>query len=224
MCSLIAHVEGGKVVRVQGDPDHPYTAGFACGKVNRDADLVNSPERVGTPLKRTGPKGSGQFKPVTWDEALDDIAAKWQAIVAQSGPLALLGYAYSAHQGLMNRGLVNGLFHALGTSRLTAGTVCDSCCETAWDMTLGPVGGADPESVAEADLIISWGCDLKAVNVHFWQKAEQRQKQGVKLIVIDPRRTRTAQSADWHIPIRIGTDAALAIGIVHILVRDGKCD
>ena len=112
----------------------------------------------------------------------------------------------------------------MGTSRLTAGTVCDSCCETAWYATLGPVGGADPESVAESDLIISWGCDLKAVNVHFWQKAEQRQKQGVKLIVIDPRRTRTAQSADWHIPIRIGTDAALAIGIVHILVRDGKCD
>ena len=136
----------------------------------------------------------------------------------------MLGYAYSAHQGQINRHLVNGMFHAMGTSRLMAGTVCDSCCETAWDMTLGPVGGADPETVAQSDLIISWGCDLKAVNVHFWQKAEQRQKQGVKVIVIDPRRTRTAQSADWHIPIRIGTDAALAIGIVHILVRDGICD
>src|SRR5882757_1814313 len=224
MCSLIAHVEDGKIVRVQGDPDHPYTAGFACGKVNRDADLVNSPERIETPLRRIGPKGSGRFKPITWDEALDEIAAKWQAIIAESGPLAVLGYAYSAHQGLMNRGLVNGLFHALGSSRLQAGTVCDTCCETAWDMTLGPVGGADPESVAQADLIISWGCDLKAVNVHFWQKAEQRQKQGVKIIVIDPRRTRTAQSADWHLPIKIGTDAALAIGIVHILVRDRRCD
>ena len=118
MCSLIAHVEDGKIVRVQGDPDHPYTAGFACGKVNRDADLVNSPERIKTPLRRTGPKGSGQFTPITWDQALDEITAKWKAIIAESGPLALLGYAYSAHQGLMNRGLVNGLFHALGASRL----------------------------------------------------------------------------------------------------------
>src|SRR5581483_11306621 len=109
-------------------------------------------------------------------------------------------------------------------SRLSAGTVCDSCCEEAWDATLGPVGGADPEMVVHSDLIIAWGCDLKAVNVHFWQKAEQRQRAGAKIIVIDPRRTRTAESADWYIPIRIGTDAALAIGLVHILVRDHKHD
>jgi anaerobic selenocysteine-containing dehydrogenase len=225
MCSLIAHVEDGKVVRVQGDPDHPYTAGFACGKVNRDADLVNSPERVGTPLKRTGPKGSGQFKPITWDEALDEIAAKWKTIVEQSGPLALLGYAYSAHQGLMNRGLVNGLFHALGASRLQAGTVCDTCCETAWDMTLGPVGGADPEDVVHSDLVISWGADLAATNVHFWALAEaQRKQRGVPIVVIDPRRTRSAKAADLYLPIRIGTDAALALGLMHILVRDKLAD
>jgi anaerobic selenocysteine-containing dehydrogenase len=224
MCSLLAQVDNGRLIKVSGDPEQPYTAGFACAKVNRDAELVYAPNRIKTPLRRTGPKGSGTFEPITWTAALDEIEQRWKAIIAQDGPLALLGYAYSAHQGQINRRLVNGLFHAMGTSRLTAGTVCDSCCETAWDLTLGPVGGADPESVAEADLIISWGCDLKAVNVHFWQKAEQRQKQGVKIIVIDPRRTRTAQSADWHIPIKIGTDAALAIGIVHILVRDGKCD
>jgi anaerobic selenocysteine-containing dehydrogenase len=166
MCSLIASVDDGKVVRVQGDPDHPYTAGFACGKVNRDADLVNSPERIATPLKRTGPKGSGQFKAIDWDEALDEITTKWKAIIAESGPLALLGYAYSAHQGLMNRGLVNGLFHALGSSRLQAGTVCDTCCEEAWNVTVGPVGGADPEDVVHSDLVISWGADLAANNVH----------------------------------------------------------
>lgn len=221
MCSLIAHVEDGKVVRIQGDPDQPYTAGFACGKVNRDADLVNSPERIKTPLKRTGSKGSGQFKAITWDEALDEIAAKWKAVIQESGPLALLGYAYSAHQGLMNRGLVNGLFHALGSSRLQAGTVCDTCCETAWDMTLGPVGGADPEDVVHSDLVISWGADLAATNVHFWALAEeQRKKRGIKIVVIDPRRTRSAKAADLYLPIRIGTDAALALGIMHILVRD----
>jgi anaerobic selenocysteine-containing dehydrogenase len=222
MCSLIAHVADGKVVRVQGDPDHPYTAGFACGKVNRDADLVNSPERVATPLRRSGPKGSGQFTPITWDAALDEITARWKAIIAESGPLALLGYAYSAHQGLLNRGLVLGLFHALGTSRLQAGTVCDTCCEEAWNVTVGPVGGADPESVVHSDLVISWGADLAATNVHFWALAEeQRKKRGMPVVVIDPRRTRSAKQADLYLPIRIGTDAALALGLMHILVRDG---
>ena len=222
MCSLIAHVDNGKVVRIQGDPDQPYTAGFACGKVNRDSDLVNSSERIATPLRRTGPKGSGQFEPITWDQALDEIAVRWKSIIKESGPLAILGYAYSAHQGLMNRGLVNGLFHALGTSRLQAGTVCDTCCETAWEMTVGPVGGADPESVIYSDLMISWGADLAATNVHFWALAEsQRKKTGMPIVVIDPRRTRSARAADLYLPIRIGTDAALALGVMHILVRDG---
>lgn len=225
MCSLIAHVDNGKVVRVQGDPDHPYTAGFACGKVNRDADLVNSPERIATPLRRTGPKGSGQFAAITWDEALDEIADRWKAIIAESGPEAILGYAYSAHQGLMNRGLVGGLFHALGTSRLQAGTVCDTCCETAWEITVGPVGGADPESVVHSDLVVSWGADLAATNVHFWALAEaQKKNRGMPIVVIDPRRTRSAKAADLYLPIRIGTDAALALGVMHILVRDGHAD
>ena len=225
MCSLIASVEDGKVVRVQGDPDHPYTAGFACGKVNRDADLVNSPERIATPLKRTGPKGSGQFEPITWDEALDEITSKWKAIIAESGPQAILGYAYSAHQGLMNRGLVNGLFHALGTSRLQAGTVCDTCCEEAWNFTVGPVGGADPEDVVHSDLVISWGADLAATNVHFWSLVEHTRKtRALPVVVIDPRRTRSAKAADLYLPIRIGTDAALALGVMHILVRDKLAD
>jgi anaerobic selenocysteine-containing dehydrogenase len=225
MCSLIAHVEDGKVVRVQGDPDHPYTAGFACGKVNRDADLVNSPERIERPLKRTGAKGAGKFTPISWDEALDEIAAKWQTIIGESGPLALLGYAYSAHQGLLNRGLVNGLFHALGSSRLQAGTVCDTCCEEAWNVTVGPIGGADPEDVVHSDLVISWGADLAATNVHFWALYEtQKKTRGVPIIVIDPRRTRSAKAADLYLPIRIGTDAALALGVMHILARDKRAD
>ena len=226
MCSLIAHVEDGKVVRIQGDPDHPYTAGFACGKVNRDADLVNSPERIATPLKRTGPKGSGQFKPITWDEALDEIAAKWKAIIEESGPLALLGYAYSAHQGLMNRGLVNGLFHALGhlapagrhgVRHLLRGRPGTSRSAR----SAAPI----PKSVVHSDLVISWGADLAATNVHFWALDEaQRKKRGVPIVVIDPRRTRSAKAADLYLPIRIGTDAALALGVMHILVRDKLAD
>jgi anaerobic selenocysteine-containing dehydrogenase len=224
MCSLLAYVEGGRITRIDGDPDHPFTAGFACAKVNRDAELVHSPERLVTPLRRVGAKGEGKFAPIGWDEALDEIVARWQAIIAEFGPRALLGYAYSAHQGQMNRGLVNGFFHALGTSRLRAGTVCDTCCETAWDMTVGPIGGADPESVVHSDLVVSWGADLVATNVHFWAKLEAVRKRGTQLVVIDPRRSRTARRADWHLPIRIGTDAALALGVMHILVRDGLCD
>ncbi len=224
MCSLIAHVDNGRVVKIEGDPNHPLTAGFACGKVNRDHELVHSPERLKTPLRRTGPKGSGQFEPITWDQALDEITTKWRAIIAESGPQAILGYAYSAHQGLMNRGLTNGMFHALGTSRLNAGTVCDSCSDAAWEHTVGPVAGADPESVVESDLVVGWGSDLHATNVHLWALIEKARARGVKLVVIDPRRTRAARAADLYLPIRIGTDAALALGVMHILARDGLVD
>jgi anaerobic selenocysteine-containing dehydrogenase len=223
-CSLLIKVEDGQVIEVRGDPKHPFTAGFACAKTNRDAELINSPERLSVPLRRMGRKGEGKFIPITWDQALDEIADRWCAISEESGPLAILGYAYSAHTGLMNRGLVNGLFHALGASRLEAGTVCDSCAIEAWNATLGPVGGADPECIVDSDLLISWGCDLVTTNVHFWAKIVQERKRGLKVIVIDPRRSRTAVSADWHIPIRVGTDAALALGVMHILVRDGLCD
>jgi anaerobic selenocysteine-containing dehydrogenase len=224
MCSLLAHVEDGRVLRIEGDPDQPFTAGFACAKVNRDAELVHSPERIATPLRRLGAKGEGRFAPISWDAALDEITSRWKSIIAESGPLALLGYCYSSHQGQMNRGLPNGLFHAMGVSRMWAGTVCDSCMEAAWDATVGPIGGADPESVAESDLVICWGADLFATNVHFWAKLEAVRRRGVPFVVIDPRRTRSAQNADWHIPIRIGTDAALALGVMHILVRDKLCD
>jgi anaerobic selenocysteine-containing dehydrogenase len=224
MCSLLAEVEGGRIRRIKGDPEQPFTAGFACAKVGRDAELVHSPHRIRTPLKRVGAKGEGRFSPIGWDEALDEIEHRWKTIIAESGPLALLGYAYSAHQGQMNRGLMLGLFHALGTSRLIAGTVCDSCCETAWEMTVGAVGGTDPETVADSDLIIAWGADLAATNVHFWAKVEAAQRRGVPFVAIDPRKTRAARLADRHLQLRIGSDAALALGLMHILTRDGLVD
>ena len=179
-CALRVTVQDGRAIKVQGDPDHPTTHGALCTKVSRYTERSYHAERVLHPLRRVGRKGEGRFERVSWDEALDEIATKWKAIIAESGPLALLGYAYSAHQGLMNRGLVNGLFHALGSSRLQAGTVCDTCCEASWDVTVGPVGGADPESVVHSDLVIAWGADLAATNVHFWALAEeQRKKRGV---------------------------------------------
>jgi len=133
----------------------------------------------------------------------------------------LLGYCYSAHQGQFNRGLPLALFDALGATRLIAGTVCDSCADEAWASTVGPVGGADPESLEACDLIISWGADLVTTNVHFWAKAQTARRNGATLIAIDPYRSRTAAQSDWHIQPRIGSDAALALGIMHILDRDG---
>lgn len=225
MCSFLAHVEDGRLVRVQGDPAQPFTAGFVCAKVSREHELVHSPDRIVHPLRRSGPKGTGTFVPVSWDQAIDELVERWGAIMREDGPLAILGYCYSAHQGQFNRWLPMALFHALGTTRLLPGTVCDTCADTAWDSVLGPVGGADPESVTDSDLVIAWSTDLVTTNVHFWAKVEQaRRRARVMLVVIDPRRSRTAVRADWHLAPRIGTDAALALGLMHVLARDGLCD
>lgn len=224
MCSLLAHVEDGRLARVEGDPAHPFTAGFLCAKVSREPEWVHSPERVATPLRRTGAKGEGRFRAVSWDEALDELVRRWRTIMSEDGPLAILGYCYSAHQGQLNRWLPMGLFHALGTTRLIPGTVCDSAADAGWDAALGSVGGADPESIVDSDLILAWGADLVTTNVHLWARVEACRRAGVELIVIDPRRSRTARHADWHLPVRVDTDAALALGLMHVLVRDGLAD
>jgi anaerobic selenocysteine-containing dehydrogenase len=161
---------------------------------------------------------------MTWDEALDEIVGRWRAIMREDGPEAMLGYAYSAHQGQINRGLLLGLFHALGTTRLQAGTVCDTCAEAGWDAACGSVGGADPETVVHSDLIIAWGADLLTTNVHIWSFVERARKARAQLVVIEPRRSRTAARADWHLRVNVGTDAALALGVMHVLARDGLCD
>jgi len=223
-CSLLAHVEDGRLTRLTGDPEHVFTAGFACAKVNRDHEALYSPDRVLTPLRRTGRKGEGKFQPIPWERALDEITTRWRQIFREDGPLALLGYAYSAHQGQLSRGLILGLFHALGSTRLLAGTVCDTCAEAGWDAACGSVGGTDPEQVAQSDLIVAWGADLLTTNVHIWPFVERARHRGAKLIVIEPRRSRTAERADWHLRVNVGTDAALALGVMHVLARDGLCD
>ena len=225
MCSLLAHVENGRLVRIQGDPAQPFTAGFVCAKVSREHELVHSQDRIVEPLVRSGTKGTGSFAAATWDDALDEIVDRWRAIIREHGPLAILGYSYSAHQGQLNRWLPMALFHALGATRLLAGTVCDSCADAGWEAALGPVGGADPESVVHSDLVIAWSADLVTTNVHFFALIDRvRRQAGAKLVVIDPRRSRTAARADWHLAPRIGTDGALALGVMHVLARDGLCD
>jgi anaerobic selenocysteine-containing dehydrogenase len=223
-CSVLATVEDDRVVRTVGDPDHPFTQGFLCGKVNRYAERVHSPHRILTPLRRVGPKGDGAFTPISWHEALDEIATRWQDIIAQHGGQAIAGYAYSAHQGLVNRNFTQALFHALGATRVNAAAVCDTCNGEAWELTLGAQMGTDPERVQDADLIISWGANLDSTNVHLLPFIQRAQERGAKLVVIDVWRTRTARHADWFIPIRVGTDTALALGIAHVLQRDGLID
>jgi anaerobic selenocysteine-containing dehydrogenase len=223
-CSMLATVRDGRLLRVQGDPDHPFTRGFLCGKVNRYSERVYSPARLTTPLRRTGAKGSGTFAPLSWDEALEEIAGRWQAIIREFGGEALLGWAYSGSVGLVNRNLPRALFHALGASRLIAGTVCDSACETAWDYTLGDTPGTDPESVERSDLIICWGANVVTTNVHLVPFIDRARANGAELIVIDPYRTRTARRADRHLMPRVGSDAALALGLMHVIAREGLHD
>jgi anaerobic selenocysteine-containing dehydrogenase len=222
-CSVLVTVQNGRVLHTVGDPEHPFTRGFLCGKVGRYAERVHSPERLLTPLRRTGAKGEGQFAPITWGEALDEIVHRWQAIIAEHGGEAIAGYAYSAHQGIVNRNFTQALFHALGGTRVNAGTVCDTCCGSAWELTVGS-GGTDPERVPESDLILSWGANLDSTNVHLLPFVDMARQRGAQLIVIDVWRTRTARRADWFIPIRVGTDAALALGLAHVLQREGLID
>jgi anaerobic selenocysteine-containing dehydrogenase len=224
LCSMIATVSDGRLIKLAGDPQHPFTRGFLCGKVNRYPERVYSPERLLSPLRRVGPKGAGEFVPVTWDDALDEIVRRWREVIGTYGAEALLGYTYSGHMGVVNRNTAQALFHALGASRMIAGTVCDSACDTGWAYAVGGAPGPDPETVVESDLIISWGANLVTTNVHLLPFIDEARDQGAKFVVIDPHRTRTARRADWHIAPRIGTDTALALGLMHVLVRDGLCD
>lgn len=216
----MATVSNGLLVRVQGDPEHPFTRGFLCAKVNRYPERVHSPERVLYPMQRVGRKGDGRFERISWEQALDAIAARWRQIE----PQALLGYAYSGTMGMLNRNLPTALFNALGARRIQTGTVCDAACEAGWAATVGDAVGSDPESMAQSDLIIAWGANLVTTNVHTIPFIDEARSRGAKLVVIDPYRTRTAARADWYIPIKVGTDAVLALGLMHVLDREGLLD
>ncbi|HLZ08371.1 MAG TPA: molybdopterin-dependent oxidoreductase, partial [Chloroflexota bacterium] len=217
-------VVGGQVVSVAGDKEHPFTRGFLCGKVAQYQERVNSPERLLRPLRRTGPKGSADFAPISWDEALDEIVSRWTSVIAEHGSESLVGYVYSAHQGLVNRNISRALFHALSATRFLAGTVCDSTAEAAWDYSVGNTPGTDPETVVDSDLVICWGANVVSVNVHMVPLIDEAQARGARLVVIDPYRSRTARRADWHLMPRIGSDTALALGIMHAIVRDNLHD
>ena len=223
-CSILTTVEDGKAIAVRGNPDHPFTRGRLCVKVNNYEERVYSDKRLLYPLRRVGPKGSKQFQRISWDEAIETIAKRWKSIIATDGAQAILPYSYLGTQGIIN-GLNVGdpLFNKLGAT-VSERTFCDSGSCTAYMMTIGPTPGVDPESFVHSKYILLWACNTLGTNSHHWPFIEQAKKAGAKLVVIDPVRTRTARLADWHIPIRPGTDAALALAMIHIIIKENLVD
>jgi anaerobic selenocysteine-containing dehydrogenase len=222
-CALHVTVQAGRVIRVAGDPDHPPTHGALCTKVSRYAERSYHPERVLQPLKRVGPKGAGQFEPVSWDFALDDIAARLKSIAARD-PQAILPYSYAGTMGLVQGdGMAARFFHRLGASLLDR-TICSNAGGDALLATYGGKVGMHVEFYAESQLILIWGSNPITSSVHFWNFAQQAKRAGAKLICIDPRRTETAEKCHQHIALLPGTDGALALGVMHELVTHDWLD
>ncbi len=216
-CALLTTVENGRAVQVQGNPEHLHTAGVLCTKVSRYNERTYHPERVLQPLKRSGPKGSGQFTPVSWDQALDDIAARLAAIAARD-PQAILPYSYAGTMGLVQgEAMASRFFKQLGASELDR-TICASAGAEGLTHTLGGKVGMKVEHFAHSRLILIWGSNSIGSNLHFWRLAQQAKRDGAKLVCIDPRRTETADKCHEHLQLLPGTDAALALSLMHELI------
>ncbi len=216
-CSLLTTVQDGVAVRVQGNPAHRHTDGVLCTKVSRYPERTYHPERILQPLRRSGPKGSGRFEPVGWDEALDDIAARLGAI-ARRDPQAILPYSYAGTMGLVQgESIAARFFHRLGASLLDR-TICATAGGEGLTQTLGGKVGMQVQFFAEAKLILIWGSNSIASNLHFWRLAQEAKRNGARLVCIDPRRTETADKCHEHIALRPGTDAALALALMHELI------
>ena len=219
-CGLLVSVVDDRVVEVAGDPAHPYSRGSLCVKMDHYEETVHSPRRLTTPLVRTGRKGDGLFRPASWDEALGLIAEGWQKIIDQYGAEAILPYSYAGTMGLIQRNAGHPFFHRLGASRL-ARTICSPAKEAGWQAVMGDTPAPHPDAVLESDFIILWGINAAATSVHFLQRAAEARRKGAQVWLIDTYRTPTAGAADRTLLVRPGSDSALALGIMHILVRDG---
>ncbi|HTE47188.1 MAG TPA: molybdopterin oxidoreductase family protein [Gemmatimonadaceae bacterium] len=224
-CAMLVTVESGRAVRVAGDPDHPFTHGFLCAKVNRYIERTYHPDRLLHPLHRTGPKGSGQFEQISWDDALDEIATRLNAIRASSdGPQSILPYSYAGTMGsIQGSSIDRRFFHLIGASLLDR-TICSAPGTAGMRMTVGGNIGADPEGIPESDLVLLWGTNTLTSNPHMWPFVLQARERGATIIAIDPIRTRTAAQCDEWISIRPGTDAALALGMMHVVLERGLDD
>lgn len=223
-CGVITEVENGRAVQFVGDPDHPITKGWLCCKVRPYLDHVYHPERLLHPRRRVGPKGGGQWQRISWTEAIDTIARHWQTIIAESGAEAILPYSYSGTLGLVQMEVASArLWNRLGASQLQR-TICCAAAVRAVEATLGARWSPAYEDVLQSKLVIIWGHNPVSTAPHFMPFLKQAQRKGCKVVVIDPRKTLTANGADLHLAPLPGTDGALAMGLAHVLVRDGLHD
>lgn len=222
---MLVDVEGDRAVALRGNPDHPMTRGFLCHKVSRYLERVYHPGRVKTPLKRIGPKGAGQFEPISWDAALEEIAANYRRICeSAAGPQAILPYSYGGTMGkVQSESLDRRFFHRLGASLLDR-TICSTAGGQGYVYTIGSKLGTDPEAFGDSRYIINWGSNTAVTNSHLWVRMVEARKRGAKIVTIDPYRCRTAERSDWHIAPKVGTDGALALGMMHVLFRERLID
>jgi len=225
-CLMRVKVAGGVAVGLRGDPDHPFTRGFLCRKMARYLERVDSPDRLLYPSRRVGPKGAGRFERCTWDEALDLVAARFRETAASAdGPQAVLPYSYYGTMGkLQASSLDRRFFHRLGASLLDR-TICASAGGLGYEYTVGAGRlGADPLAAAGCKFLVNWGSNTSDTNSHLWSLMVEARKAGATVVTIDPYRSPTARRSDWHIQPRPGTDAALALGMMHVIWRDGLQD
>jgi len=223
-CSVLVEIEDGKARKLRGNPLHPVTRGFLCAKVTQYLDREYSPDRLLYPQKRAGAKGEGRFERVTWDEALNTVAEHLGAIANEYGTEAILPYSYAGTMGLLNNaGMDRRFFHRLGASRLDR-TICSTTGGAALAASLGYRYGTEPEQFRHAKLIVAWGANIHGTNVHLWPFIVEARRNGAKLYVIDPIRTRTASLADKHWAIHPGSDLALALSMAHVIIGEGLYD
>jgi len=223
-CGLRVHKADGKIVKVEGDPEHPVTRGAICNKVRHMAERLYDPKRLEQPLKRVGVKGEGKFEPITWDEAIATITSKWKALIATDGAESILPYSFYGNMGVVGtEGMDRRFFNRMGASQLDY-TICAAAGSEGYRYTMGGSLGTDPEDTVHAKLIIMWGINAVSTNMHQVMLAEQARKNGAQIVVIDVHKNRTGTWGDWFIPILPGTDSALALGIMHILFDEGLVD
>lgn len=223
-CSMIYEVEDGQLLSVKGNRDHPMTRGGLCVKLNDYEKRHYHPDRLLYPMRRTGPKGSKQFERISWDDALSEIVTRWQKIIDEHGPQAIIPYSYLGNQGLVH-GLNGGdaFFNRLGAT-VCERTFCGEGSCTAWLLTLGPTGGLDPESYIHSKYIVIWACNSVSTNLHHWTIVKEAKKNGAKVVVIDAYKSRTAKEADWHLCPKPGTDGALAMAVINSIIDQGLVD
>lgn len=222
-CGLLVETDGATVRSVRGDPEHGSTRGTLCPKVNGYQRTVHAPGRLLTPLVRTGPKGSAAFRRASWKEAVALIAARWQALLASHGRESILPFTYAGTMGLLHFHAMHPLFHRLGASLLDR-TICTPAQDAGWKAVMGTTPGSEPDDAAHSDLILLWGINALATNIHFLTEVKAARRAGGQAFLIDTHRHATARQVDRVFLVRPGSDGVLAMGLLHLLARDGLVD